>query len=140
MACFGSSTTNSFASRHPSAYIAESLENLGEEHVKSILSTGKTERFDNLSGPKRIVRSALIDSAPSSVLVVPIRAGHRIIAVVEIAGEKLEETPDLASAFERVGLALDNAIAADRVKSPQHRARFRQRRATCPNGRIACAR
>jgi signal transduction histidine kinase/DNA-binding response OmpR family regulator/CHASE3 domain sensor protein len=95
----------------------ESLEKLGNDHVKGILSTGKTERFDNLSGAKRIVRSALVDVAPSSLLIVPIRAGLRTIAIIEIAGEKLEQTPDLASAFDRVGLALDNAIGADRVKS-----------------------
>ncbi len=95
----------------------ESLEKLGNEHVKGILASGKMERFDNLSGAKRIVRSALVDVAPSSLLIVPIRAGARTIAIVEIAGEKLEQTSDLASAFERVGLALDNAIGADRVKS-----------------------
>ncbi len=95
----------------------ESLEKKDKDRVKRILSSGKSERFDNLVGESRIIRSAVIDIAPKSLLVAPIRAGARTVAIVEIVGETLEESPDLQAAVDRVGLALENAIASDRVKA-----------------------
>jgi signal transduction histidine kinase/DNA-binding response OmpR family regulator/CHASE3 domain sensor protein len=94
----------------------ESLEKKDPERVKRILTTGKSERFDNLAGESRIIRSALIDIAPKSLLILPIRAGARTVAIVEIVGDTLEESPDLLAAVDRVGLALENASSTDRVK------------------------
>lgn len=95
----------------------ESLEKKDRSRVKRILTTGKSERFDNLAGDSRIIRSALIDIAPKSLVIAPIRAGARTVAIVEIAGDKLEESPDLQAAIDRVGQALENAIGGDRVKN-----------------------
>ncbi|MEO7109100.1 MAG: CHASE3 domain-containing protein, partial [Polyangiaceae bacterium] len=60
----------------------ESLEKKDRARVTRILSSGKSERFDNLAGDSRIIRSALIDIAPKSLLIAPIRAGVRTIAIV----------------------------------------------------------
>ena len=95
----------------------ESAEKAGHRRASAVLASGKSEKIDNLESDGRIVRSALVDVVPHSVLIVPLRAGTRAIAVVEMAGAELEETPDMILAYERVGLALDNALATGRVKA-----------------------
>ncbi|MEO8878431.1 MAG: ATP-binding protein, partial [Polyangiaceae bacterium] len=95
----------------------ESVQKGGSKRATSALATGKSERIDNLEIEGRIIRNALVDVVPRSLLIVPLRAGSHTVAVVEIAGASLDETPDMVAAYERVGLALQNALASEHVKS-----------------------
>lgn len=92
------------------------VESAGSSKAMNVLRTGKTERFENLTNGGRVLRTAIVDVDPKTLVVLPVRAGLRVVAVLELAGDDIDDGAGVAEALDRVGFALEAAIANTRVQ------------------------
>ncbi|HEX7663448.1 MAG TPA: CHASE3 domain-containing protein, partial [Polyangiaceae bacterium] len=94
----------------------EEVERGGSARAESAKKSGKVERIENLADSGRVIRSAMVDVHPNSLVLVPIRGTHGVVGVMELAGDKIGDPAKLAAALERIGISIDAAIADGYVK------------------------
>jgi signal transduction histidine kinase/CheY-like chemotaxis protein/CHASE3 domain sensor protein len=89
--------------------------------ANEVAATGRPARVDQLpANASHVVRSAFLDAVPRGLLAAPIRAGRSsMIGVLELAGPVAGPDPELDKALFRVGLALQNALAAEQTAALQ---------------------
>jgi len=85
--------------------------------AREVLASAKATRIDRLDdGDAFVLRSSLLETAPRSLLAVPIDAAGEQVGVMELAGSlRPTAEDDLVRALARVGLALQNALGLERV-------------------------
>ena len=93
-----------------------SVEKAGAAKAEKVRAAGKMRRFDNLS-QGRVVRSAMVDVQPRSLVLLPIRGRATVVGVLELAGDRLGDVGMLGDALDRIGLALETSMASSRIKS-----------------------
>ncbi|HEU4537679.1 MAG TPA: ATP-binding protein, partial [Polyangiaceae bacterium] len=90
----------------------------GSALAREAWKANEARRVDDV-GPDayHVVRSALVDAAPRSLLAVPVRAGEAVVGVVELAGPPgAGESAAFERSLLRVGVALQNAVAKERAE------------------------
>ncbi|MGH7285549.1 MAG: ATP-binding protein, partial [Polyangiaceae bacterium] len=92
-----------------------SVEAAGGAKAEKVRKAGKIRRFDNID-EGRVLRTAMIDVQPRTLLLLPVRGRTSIVAVLELAGEHVEDVDLLGDALERIGLALETSIATSKIK------------------------
>ena len=93
-----------------------SVEKAGPGKAEKVRATGKIRRFDNL-GEGHVVRTAIVDVRPATLVLMPIRARTSIVGVLELAGDQIEDTAMLGDVLDRIGLALETSIASSKIKA-----------------------
>jgi two-component system chemotaxis sensor kinase CheA len=96
-----------------------SLPAQGDAAARDVRASGEALTLDDLSadGP-HVMRTALVDAVPRSLLVAPVVAGSQTVGVLELAGTlPAARRDDLRRSLERIGVALQNAVATERVGS-----------------------
>jgi PAS domain S-box-containing protein len=78
--------------------------------------TNRTLRLHDLSdGSGWRVRSAFLEATPNALVVVPITAAGAPVGAVELAGNDALDAKAIERALDRIGLALQNALSAERT-------------------------
>lgn len=93
-----------------------SVESAGSAKAEKIRNSGKIRRFDNID-EGRVLRTAMIDVQPQTLLLLPIRGRTSIVGVIELAGDHVEDIAVLGDALDRIGLALETSIATSKIKA-----------------------
>ena len=93
-----------------------SVEKAGAAKADEVRAAGKMRRFDNLS-QGRVIRTAMADVQPHSLVLLPVRGRTSVVGVLELAGDQIGETTLLGDALDRIGLALETSMASSKIKS-----------------------